>query len=266
MAPASFFVASIGNPGQAYYNTLHSAGHILLRTFAELMNAAEFTANPQLAHGLTTETYLPRSQSRLTLWQSPSYMNTSGVSLAKAYKNWLQQENMLLPSLPIHTTGKPKNKKQQPPQSKSKRTMNLIILHDELEKPYGNLLVRYGGADTSSRGHRGLQSVVKCFVDKNLLPTGDKSKSLSTSSLPSADAFMRLSIGVGRPVSRDSASVADYLISQISKAQHDRLAARAINLRELLEIEISRINQARELEEEELAQRNQSLTETGGVV
>ncbi|KAM5453614.1 putative peptidyl-tRNA hydrolase [Microsporum audouinii] len=238
-ATSSFFIASIGNPGQTYYNTLHSAGHILLRSFAELMNAGPFNPDPSLSNGLTTETYLPKTQSRLTLWQSPSYMNTSGPSLVRAYKSWLARENLAsdIPVPPLDV-GKRKARGMQP--MTHTRATNLILLHDELERSYGNLYIRYGGPEMSSRGHNGIKSVVESLVKAKLLSSG------GGLSLASPTALMRLAIGVGRPLSRNRDAVSDYLLKSISKSQHDALAAKGTDLRQLLEKEISRIQKAME--------------------
>ncbi|EFR00873.1 hypothetical protein MGYG_03876 [Nannizzia gypsea CBS 118893] len=237
-ATSSFFIASIGNPGQAYYNTLHSAGHILLRSFAEVMNAAPFHPDPNLSNGLTTETYLPKTQSRLTLWQSPSYMNTSGPSLARAYKAWLARENIAsdIP-IPSQDVGKKKARGMQP--MTHVRATNLILLHDELERSYGNLYIRYGGPEMSSRGHNGIKSVVESLVKAKLL-----SSSGGALSSTNPTALIRLAIGVGRPMSRERDAVSDYLLKSISKGQHDAIAAKGIDLRQLLEREILRIQKA----------------------
>ncbi|GBF63709.1 peptidyl-tRNA hydrolase [Trichophyton mentagrophytes] len=237
-ATSSFFIASIGNPGQTYYNTLHSAGHILLRSFAELMNAAPFHPDPILGNGLTTETYLPKTRSRLTLWQSPSYMNTSGPSLARAYKSWLAREN-LASDIPIPSPdiGKKKARGMQP--MVHVRATNLILLHDELERSYGNLYIRYGGPEMSSRGHNGIKSVVESLVKARLLSSGGGAFSSTNPT-----ALIRLAIGVGRPMSRERDAVSDYLLKSISKGQHDAIAAKGIDLRQLLEREISRIQKA----------------------
>ncbi|KAK2880183.1 hypothetical protein FQN49_000476 [Arthroderma sp. PD_2] len=237
----AFFIASIGNPGQTYYNTLHSAGHILLRSFAELMNAGPFSPDPYLSNGLTTETYLPKTQTRLTLWQSPTYMNTSGPSLAKAYKSWLAREN-IAPGIPVPPVGGKKAKGMKP--MTHTRTTNLILLHDELERSYGGLYLRCGGPEMSSRGHNGIKSVVESLVKARLLSGGGGGPSST-----SPTALMRLAIGVGRPVSRERDAVSDYLLKSISKSQHDALAAKGIDLRNLLEREISKIHKAMEPDE-----------------
>ncbi|KAF3479778.1 uncharacterized protein GIQ15_06754 [Arthroderma uncinatum] len=240
---SSFFIASIGNPGPTYYNTLHSAGHILLRSFAELMNAGPFSPDPSLSNGLTAETYLPKTQSRLTLWQSPSYMNTSGPSLARAYKSWLAREN-IVPDIPVPPLGVGKKKAKGMKPMTHNRTTNLILLHDELERSYGNLFLRYGGPEMSSKGHNGIKSAVESLVKAKLLSSGGGGPSSKTPT-----ALMRLAIGVGRPVSRERDAVSDYLLKSISKSQHDALAAKGTDLQQLLEREILRIYKAMEPDE-----------------
>jgi len=80
-------------------------------------------------------------------------------------------------------------------------TLSLVLLHDELEKTFGD--VRLTPWDRSPRGHNGIKSV------KN---------SLSQNSYP-VSPFVRIAIGIGRPVERDAATVSRYVLDRISLEQ-----------------------------------------------
>lgn len=76
---------------------------------------------------------------------------------------------------------------------------NLVVVHDELESRLGEIKVKIGG---STRGHNGLKSCVK-----NL----------------GADAFVRIGVGIGRPESRDSNDVADYVLRKMSVVEMEKV-------------------------------------------
>lgn len=76
---------------------------------------------------------------------------------------------------------------------------NLVIVHDELESRLGEIKVKIGG---STKGHNGLKSCVK-----NL----------------GADAFVRIGVGIGRPESRDSNDVADYVLRKMSVVEMEKV-------------------------------------------
>lgn len=71
----------------------------------------------------------------------------------------------------------------------------LVVVHDELESPLGRVRVKHGG---SAKGHNGLKSV--------------------TSSLGGA-AYTRIGIGIGRPESRESKDVANYVLRKMNQVE-----------------------------------------------
>ena len=68
----------------------------------------------------------------------------------------------------------------------------LIVVHDELESPLGKIKFKQGG---SAKGHNGLKSV--------------------TTSLGGA-AYMKMGVGIGRPESRESKAVAEYVLKKMN--------------------------------------------------
>lgn len=68
----------------------------------------------------------------------------------------------------------------------------LVVVHDELELPVGEVKVRDGAA--SPKGHNGLKDI-KRLVQGN---------------------WMRIGVGIGRPESRDPGVVAGYVLRKMS--------------------------------------------------
>ena len=70
----------------------------------------------------------------------------------------------------------------------------LIVLHDELELAPGLVKLRKSG---QPRGHNGLRSIISTIGNE----------------------FYRIGIGIGRPESRDSQNVSDYVLNGLSSAE-----------------------------------------------
>lgn len=81
----------------------------------------------------------------------------------------------------------------------------ILVLHDELEKPFGFVGLKEGGGH---RGHNGLRSIIE----------------------ESGPNFSRISCGIGRPEQREQ--VADYVLLRFAEdpAQVDAIVKRAIEL------------------------------------
>ncbi|KAK7532735.1 peptidyl-tRNA hydrolase-domain-containing protein [Phyllosticta citricarpa] len=190
------FIASIGNPGPKYANTLHSAGHVVIARIQKLRNFAEFRPNKRLANGLVTyqadpirkheftmnplkvltgrrELSQPEEiavgEENWTLWQSPLLMNMSGKAVRTAFNEWRKE------AAEFASSGR------------------LVVLHDDLEQPLGKVRVRSAGG--SHRGHNGLKSLAAY--------------------LPNTP-YVKVGIGIGRPTSRSPEDVAKYVLRQMS--------------------------------------------------
>jgi len=133
--PLPLLICSIGNPGSQYANTLHSAGHIMLRQLAKRLGCTEFTKDRALGKGLVTKPFL--SDSDWTLWQSTSYMNESGKGVKDAFTSW----------------SKPLPHQQY----------RLVVVHDELEKPLGAVTLKTNPT-ASAKGHNGLKSIMSVMA------------------------------------------------------------------------------------------------------
>lgn len=86
----------------------------------------------------------------------------------------------------------------------------LVVVHDELESPLGKIKVKVGG---STRGHNGLKSCVSSLGGM---------------------AFTRIGVGIGRPESRESRDVANYVLKKMSALEVQRVTAGAEEVVEIL--------------------------------
>ena len=75
---------------------------------------------------------------------------------------------------------------------------DLLVVHDDIDLPFGRLRVRSGGG---AGGHNGIKSVVKAL---------------------GSDGFWRLKIGVGRPPS--GMDPADYVLKRFRSAERSTIA------------------------------------------
>lgn len=88
-------------------------------------------------------------------------------------------------------------------------SLSLVIVHDELEKDLG--VVRLTAWDRSHKGHNGIKSV---------------RGSLSQKKYPDSP-FVRIAVGIGRPVERDAETVSRYVLDRISSEQRKVLEEEA---------------------------------------
>jgi len=131
----AMLIASIGNPGNTYAHTLHSAGHTLLEAIVSHTGFPSLSVSKQL-----TGTKGPFSHSdaqAIAFWESPDYMNDGGPGLATAWRKWSSGQRV-----EDNGTG------LEP---------RLIVVHDELELPCGKFSIKTA-VGASARGHNGLKS------------------------------------------------------------------------------------------------------------
>ena len=70
---------------------------------------------------------------------------------------------------------------------------NLIIIHDDLDLPFGTVRLKTGGGDA---GHKGLKSIISC------IGTAD---------------FMRVRLGIGKP--SDKSRIEDYVLQKFDSGE-----------------------------------------------
>ena len=148
MSGSPWLVVGLGNPGAEYAATRHNAGFLVVDLLAERLGAR--LARHKRGHALAAEAKLglPGSLTPLVLVEPLSFMNASGgpvKALAAFY---------------------------------GVAADRMVVVHDELDLPFGTIRTKQGGGDN---GHNGLKSL------RGSLGTGD---------------FYRVRVGVGRPPGR----------------------------------------------------------------
>lgn len=88
------------------------------------------------------------------------------------------------------------------PDEEDRTRAKLVVVHDELESPLGKIKVKSGGG--SARGHNGLKSCVGSL---------------------GGVAFTRIGVGIGRPESRESRDVANYVLRKMSGVELQKVNA-----------------------------------------
>ena len=153
-------VAGLGNPGDEYENTRHNAGFKSIDALAAQAGVT-YWKNQLGALVATIQVHDPEAEGgrrEVVLVKPQSYMNASGGPISK-----------LCAQYKIHAE-------------------ELLVIHDELDIPEGDVRVKVGGGHA---GHNGLRSI----IDK----------------MGSRD-FSRIRVGIGNPPGR--MAVADFVLKQ----------------------------------------------------
>lgn len=161
-----WLVAGLGNPGPRYAGNRHNVGFMVAELLAARMGGAFRThrAHAQVVEGRIGTPGV--DSQRVVLAKPMAYMNLSGgpvSALLDFYK------------VPMD---------------------RLVVIHDELDIPYGALRLKRGGGDN---GHNGLRSLTKTL----------------------GPDYHRVRFGVGRPPGR--MAVADYVLKDFSGAERKEL-------------------------------------------
>lgn len=169
-------VAGLGNPGPRYSRTRHNAGQMVVELLAARLGAGRFATR---YGGRLAETRGPAGPLALLIPQT--FMNESGDSVGPAAGS--------LRAAPAQ----------------------VLVVHDELDLPFGVVRGKLGGGHG---GHNGLRSVTRG------LGTGE---------------FPRLRVGIGRAPEEFRGDGADWVLSRFSEPREevDALIARAADMAEV---------------------------------
>ncbi|MCO6006755.1 aminoacyl-tRNA hydrolase [Actinoallomurus purpureus] len=173
---APWLVVGLGNPGPEYAGNRHNAGFMVLDVLAARMGG-RFKAHKARAD--VVEGRL--AGVRVVLAKPRSYMNESGGPV-KALRDFYK--------VPLE---------------------RVIVVHDELDIPYGTLRLKRGGGDN---GHNGLRSITKALGGRD---------------------YPRVRFGIGRPPGRMDAAM--FVLRDFSAAERKELdlnAERAADATETL--------------------------------
>ena len=179
-------VAGLGNPGGEYENTRHNAG---FKAIDELARQAGVTywKNQLGAEVASIQVHDPEAEGgrrEVLLVKPQSFMNTSGGPISK-----LCAQNKIT-------------------------VEELLVIHDELDIPEGDVRVKVGGGHA---GHNGLRSI----IDK----------------LGSRD-FSRIRVGIGDPPGR--MAVADFVLKQLRAREAEEFDDAAFRAAEAAALALTR--------------------------
>lgn len=130
-----FVVIGLGNPGSEYENTRHNTGAMVLEVFRKAAELPDWTFDKK-RNALVSTGKL--STFNLQLIRPQTFMNKSAESL-KGIKD-----------LKLKGVGKGKDKRME--------MGNLVVIHDDLDIPFGSYKISF---NKSSGGHRGVESIIK---------------------------------------------------------------------------------------------------------
>ena len=163
-APVDWLLVGLGNPGAEYEGTRHNIGFEIAR---ELASRWELPKPKSKYRGLLTEGRTATGGPRVAILMPQTFMNDAGRSVGPARGAF---------KLPLD---------------------RVLVLHDEIDLPFGEIRVRIGGG---LAGHNGLKSL------KQGLGSGD---------------FARVRVGVGRPASTDPEIVSAYVLGRFREPRDE---------------------------------------------
>ena len=152
---SGYVIVGLGNPGRRYAGTRHNVGFLVADVLAQ-RGGMHLGPNARLRAEVAEGRLGPLPGTRVVLAKPLTFMNDSGGAVAGVLRFY------------------------------SGDLDRLIVVHDEIDIPFGTLRVKTGGGDN---GHNGLKSV--------------------RASLKSGE-FTRVRVGVGRPASPTAASRAPH--------------------------------------------------------
>lgn len=162
-SPQAFLLVGLGNPGREYRQNRHNVGFMVIDALGKFMGVglSRMQSKALVGQGML-------NGRKVILAKPQTYMNLSGQSvggLVHFYK------------IPV---------------------TNLMVVHDELDLPFGTLRIR---PDGGSAGQKGMKSIIDQL---------------------GSQVFPRLRIGIGRPAGRREA--ADYVLEDFSTGDQKILA------------------------------------------
>ena len=151
-------IVGLGNIGEKYQLTRHNVGFMVIDEITKNLSTSNIN-NPNFQSSLLKSGY--------NLFSKPTtYMNNSGLAV-HAIKEYYKID-----------------------------LENIIVIHDDLDLPFGTVKFKIGGGHG---GHNGLRSL-DAHITKE---------------------YIRVRIGIGKP--QDKSDVANYVLSNFSKEEINRL-------------------------------------------
>ena len=174
MSTLRLIIVGLGNPGNQYARTRHNAGFLALDRFVDELPLPVSWRSKYDGDFAETELF----SVKLVLFKPMTFMNRSGGPL------------------------------QQAMASSGISAQDMIVLHDEVELPFGEVRLKKDGGH---KGHNGLRDIMA------RLGNGD---------------FHRVRIGVGRP---EKGEIASYVLGNFRPEELDRFGEVAIDSTRIVE-------------------------------
>ena len=153
-----YLIAGLGNPGDKYIKTRHNIGFLVIDEITKKLDTSNISN--QNFNSIT-------KKYRTNIYAKPqTFMNESGISILNIVEYY---------NIPNE---------------------NIIIVHDDLDLPFGIVKYKTGGGHG---GHNGLRS-----IDEHI-----------------GKDYMRVRIGIGKP--EDKKNVANYVLSDFTKVEQQKL-------------------------------------------
>lgn len=165
-----WIIAGLGNPGKEYEKTRHNIGFNVVERLAEVIAAGTWKEKFSAA---CCEGSIAGA-GKILLVKPLSFMNRSGEPLSRIAGFYKVTAD------------------------------NILVVHDEVDIPFGQLRIKDGGGDG---GHNGIKSI------RNHLGTSD---------------FIRLRVGIGRPAVNDAGygpDMSDWVLGRFGGEDSQELPA-----------------------------------------
>ncbi len=168
-------IVGLGNPGALYQWTRHNMGFLVLDRFA---NDNNVVISKKGFHSIYGKGFI---DSEKVLFVKPmTFMNRSGISVKEIIDFF------------------------------SATLKDLLVIHDDLDLPFGSIRFKRKGGDG---GHQGVRSIIEELGDNN---------------------FLRMKIGIGRPPNEIDPS--EYVLSQFGDSERLKLNEILSNASEALKV------------------------------
>ncbi len=158
----AYLIVGLGNPGKRYEKTRHNIGFMVLEKLAARweIELKQKSFNALWGKGMA-------NGNTVLLAEPQTFMNLSGTAV-RQLQSFFKTD-----------------------------ISNLIVIHDDLDLPFGSIRLKVGGG---TAGHKGLAS-----IESNLGTAG----------------FMRVRLGIGKPV--DKSRIEGYVLEPFRKEEQEVL-------------------------------------------
>lgn len=131
----NFVIVGLGNPGGEYAATRHNAGRMAVEYLTDKSSAGDFDEWKADKKLLALKTNGLIGKKKVVCVLPDNYMNNSGKSVGPLIKS-------------------------------KKAAESLVVIHDDLDLPFGKIKMSFG---KSSGGHKGVESIIKNIKTKDFV-------------------------------------------------------------------------------------------------